>query len=162
MSRAIFEKIKKLLDDNKIQYEVLTHEPVYTSEQAAQMRGKGMDVGMRRGAKAMIFRVDDKYVQCIVPAHKIVDTKKVKVLLNAKKVKLASAEEVLHVTDCEIGSVPPFGNLFNLQVYCDKQLSEEIDFNAGLHDTSITMQRADWEKVVKPIIVDISGERSLS
>ena len=160
MSKAVFDKIKKLLDDFK--YELLTHEPVFTSAQAAKMRGKGMEEGMRRGAKAMIFKVDDKYVQCIVPAHKIVDAKKIKKLLGVKKVKLASAEEVLRVTDCEIGSVPPFGNLFNLPVYCDPELAEEIDFNAGLHDTSITMSRKDWEKIVKPVIADIGTERAVS
>lgn len=185
MSRAIFEKIKKLLDDNKIKYELLTHEPVYTSEQAAQMRGKGIVEGLKRGAKAMIFKyrkstnssddgfpntlknqkfltIDEKFIQFIVPAHKIVDVKKVKLLLNAKKIKMATPEEVLQVTDCEIGSVPPFGNLFNIQVYCDKELSEELDFNAGLHDTSITMKRIDWEKVVKPVICDIAKERAIS
>jgi len=162
MSRAVFEKIKKLLEENKIQYHLLTHEPVYTSELAAQMRGKGVAEGLRRGAKAMIFKVDEKYIQCIVPAHKIVDIKKVKELLNAKKIKMATPEEVLQVTDCEIGSVPPFGNLFNIEVYCDKELSEEIDFNAGLHDTSITMKRSEWEKVVKPIICDIAKERAVS
>ncbi len=162
MSRAVFEKIRKLLDDNKIKYQLLTHEPVYTSEQAAQMRGKGIAEGLRRGAKAMIFKIDEKYVQCIVPAHKIVDLKKVKALLSAKKIKMATPEEVLQVTDCEIGSVPPFGNLFNISVYCDKELSEEIDFNAGLHDTSITMKRIDWEKVVKPVICDIAKERAVS
>ena len=162
MSRAIFEKIKKLLDDDKIPHELLTHEPVFTSEQAAKMRGKGVEEGMRRGAKAMIFKVDEKYIQCIVPAHKIVDVKKVKLLLNAKKIKMASPEEVLQVTDCEIGSVPPFGNLFNVPVYCDPELSDDIDFNAGLHDTSITMRRIDWEKIVKPVIAVIGKERGAS
>ena len=162
MSQAVFEKIKKLLDDNKIEYKVLVHEPVYTSEQAAKMRGLGVELGMRRGAKAMILKCDDKFIQCIVPAHKIVDQKKIKKLLNVKKVKLASAEEVLQITNCEIGSVPPFGNLFNILVYCDPELSEEIDFNAGLHDTSITMKRKDWEIVVKPIIADIGAERGIS
>ncbi len=162
MSQAVFEKIKQLLEENKIPYKLLKHEPVYTSEQAAMMRGKGVLEGLKRGAKAMIFKVDGKYVQCIVPAHKIVDIKKVKSLLSAKKVKLASAEEVLQVTDCEIGSVPPFGNLFNLQVYCDNELAEEIDFNAGLHDTSMTMKRKDWEKVVKPVLCDICGEKGTS
>ena len=162
MSQAVFERIKQLLDENKVQYMLLKHEPVFTSEQAAKMRGKGVEEGLKRGAKAMIFRVDDNFIQCIVPAHKIVDIKKVKALLSAKKVKLASAEEVLKVTDCEIGSVPPFGNLFNLPVYCDPELAEEIDFNAGLHDTSMTMNRKDWEKAVKPIIVGISKERGPS
>ncbi len=162
MSHSVFEKIKKLLDDNKISYQLLTHEPVYTSEQAAKMRGKGIEEGLKRGAKAMIFKIDEKFIQFIVPAHKIVDVKKVKLLLNAKKIKMATPEEVLQVTDCEIGSVPPFGNLFNIQVYCDKELSEELDFNAGLHNTSITMKRIDWEKVVKPVICDIAKERAVS
>ncbi|MEM3154282.1 MAG: YbaK/EbsC family protein, partial [Candidatus Woesearchaeota archaeon] len=111
MSRAVFERIKKLLDDNKIQYVVLTHEPVYTSEQAAKMRGKGIEIGLKRGAKAMIFKCKDKFVQCILPANKIVDVKKLKALVGCTP-KLASPEEVLKLTDCEIGSVPPFGNLF--------------------------------------------------
>jgi Ala-tRNA(Pro) deacylase len=162
MSRAVFEKIKKILDDNKIQYYLLNHEPVYTSEQAAKMRGKGIAEGLKRGAKAMIFKVDESFVQCIIPAHKIVDVKKVKELLGAKKIKMATPGEVLQVTDCEIGSVPPFGNLFNLPVYCDPELSDEIDFNAGLHDTSITMKRSDWEKVVKPVIASIAKERGVS
>jgi Ala-tRNA(Pro) deacylase len=161
MSRVVFEKIKQLLDDNKIKYEVLTHEPVYTSEQAAKMRGKGVEIGLKRGAKAMIFKCKDKFVQCILPAHRIVDIKKLKALIGCRP-EMASAEEVLKVTDCEIGSVPPFGNLFNIPVYADPELHEELDFNAGLHDTSITMKRKDWEKVVKPIIADISKERAVS
>ncbi len=162
MSKAVFDKIKQVLDENNLKYQVRTHEPVFTSEQAAKMRGRGIEEGLRRGAKAMIFKVDDNFVQCIVPAHMIVDTKKVKALLKVKKVRLATAEEVLKVTDCEPGSVPPFGNLFNLPVYCDQNLAEEIDFNAGLHDTSITMKRIDWENVVKPIISDLSKERGVS
>ena len=162
MSQAVFEKIKKLLDDNKIEYELVKHEPVFTSEQAAKMRGKGMKEGMRRGAKAMIFKVNDYFVQCVVPAHKIVDLKKVKLEIGVKNVRLASAEEVLKVTDCEIGIVPPFGNLFNITVYCDYELAEEIDFNAGLHDTSITMKKSDWNKLVKPLVADIGTERDIS
>ena len=162
MSQAVFEKIKKLLDDNRIEYKILVHAPVYTSEQAAKMRGLGVELGMRRGAKAMIFRCDEMFIQFIVPAHKIVDMKKVKTLLSVKKIKLATPEEVLQITDCEIGSIPPFGNLFNIEVYADPEISEEIDFNAGLHDTSITMKRKDWEMVVKPIIADIGTERGLS
>jgi Ala-tRNA(Pro) deacylase len=161
VSSAVFEKIKKLLDENNIKYDVLKHEPVYTSEQAAKMRGKGVEAGLRRGAKAMILKLKDKFIQCIVPAHKIVDLKKVKELVGCRP-ELASSEEVLKVTDCEIGSVPPFGNLFGIQVFADPELSEELDFNAGLHDTSITMKRSDWEKVVKPIIMDIGGERGAS
>ena len=161
MSRAVFEKIKRLLDENNVPYQVRIHEPVFTSEQAAKMRGYGLEQGLRRGAKAMIFRCKDKFVQCVLPAHKIVDIKKLKELVGCRP-ELASAEEVLKVTDCEPGSVPPFGNLFNLQVFADPELNDELDFNAGLHDASITMKRSDWEKVVKPRIIAVSKERGAS
>jgi len=98
----------------------------------------------------------------VVPGNKIIDMKKLRKLTKAKNIRLATAEEVINTTACEPGSVPPFGSLFNIPVYADKNLAEEMDFNAGLHEVSITINRSDWEKVVKPIIVDIAGERAVS
>jgi Ala-tRNA(Pro) deacylase len=162
MSQSVFEKIKKLLDENKIRYKVLKHEPVFTSEQAAKARGFEVNEGMRRGAKAMVLKADDNFIQCVVPGNRVVNMKNVRKLLHVKSIRLATAEEVIKFLDCEPGSVPPFASLFNIPVYADKNLAEEIDFNAGLHDTSITIKRVDWEMIVKPIIVDIAGERAMS
>lgn len=156
----VLSEIKQLLDQNKIKYSLLEHEPVYTSEQAAQIRGRGVEEGLKRGAKAMIVRAEGKFYQFVIAAHKRISFKKVKQILKTKSVSLATAEEVKQITNCTPGSVPPFGNLFSIPVYMDKSLllNEEIDFNAGRHEVSITMKREDWQRVVSPIVEDFSEE----
>jgi len=154
----VLSEIKQLLEKNKINYSLLEHEPVYTSEQAAKIRGRGVEEGLKRGAKAMIVRAEGKFYQFVIAAHKRISFKKVKQILKTKSVSLATPEEVKQITDCTPGSVPPFGNLFKIQVYVDKSLlfNEEIDFSAGRHEVSITMKREDWQKIVNPIIEDFS------
>ncbi len=149
-----FKKIKNLLDNNKIIYEIKEHEPVFTSEQAAKVRG----IELKSGAKSMIVKSEGKFYNLIISAAKKIDFNKIKKILNKKSVSLATPEEVLKNTGCEIGSVPPFGNLFNLTIYCDPSLleNEYIDFNAGLHNLSIRMKSKDWVVIVNPIIIDFS------
>ena len=149
-----FEKIKNVLNKAKVKYEVIDHEPVYTSEDAARVRG----VDIKIGAKSMIIISDGKFYNFVLSAAKKIDWNKVKKILLSNHVGFATPEEVLDNIHCEIGSVPPFGNLYNLKVYCDSYLleNEEIEFNAGLHTRSIRMKAKDWAQVVKPEIVDFS------
>ena len=154
MSKQILDKIKKLLDNNQVQYKVMEHAPVRTSEEAARVRG----ISLKSGAKSMIVRSEGKFYDFILSAEKRLDWNKIKVILNSKSAGLATPEEVLKITDCEIGSVPPFGNVVNLKVYCDPSLldSKTIDFNAGLLTVSINMELKDWLDVVKPEVVGFS------
>lgn len=151
---TVFEQIKNLLDKNNISYEVKEHEPVYTSEQAAKARGEDIKIG----AKALVLKVDDKFVMLVLSAAKKIDNKKLKQELNTKKLRFATPEEVKEKTGCVPGSVPPFGNLFGLEVYVDKSLleNEEIAFNAGLHEKSIKMRRQDYLGIIKHHLINIS------
>ena len=147
-----FEKIKQFLDSSNIKYEVIEHEPVFTSEDAARVRGADLKIG----AKSMIIRSEGKFYNFVLSAAKKLDWKKIKTLLKSDSVSLASPEEVKEAINCEIGSVPPFGSLYHLKVYCDPFLLENefIDFNAGLHTISINMKSNDWLKLVNPEVVD--------
>lgn len=162
MSRAVFEKIKKLLDKNKAEYKILEHEPTPTSMDAARVREKltGMPASecLKRGAKAMILRSGGKFYQFVLSAAKKIDMNEAKKLLSVQSLSFASPEEVEKATDCVPGSVPPFGNLFKLPVYVDKSFleNEEIDFNAGEQTLSIFMKRDDWLNAVKPIVAEFS------
>ncbi|HLC58310.1 MAG TPA: YbaK/EbsC family protein [Candidatus Nanoarchaeia archaeon] len=149
-----FEKIKKFLDSNKIKYEVLEHESVFTSEDAARVRNAKLE----EGAKSMVVRSSGKFYNFVLSASKKLDWNKIKEILNTKSASLASPEEVLSNIHCEIGSVPPFGNLYGLEVYCDPSLLNnlEIEFNAGLHTNSIRMKAEDWKRIVKPIVIDFT------
>ena len=102
-----------------------------------------------------ILRSKGKFYQFVVPGDKSLDFKKAKRLLNTSSLSLATHDEVLKLTDCTVGSVPPFGILWNIPVYADNSLAKEIDFSAGLHEKSIAILLADWKRVVKPIMADI-------
>lgn len=149
-----FKKIKEFLDNNKISYEILEHEPVYTSEDAAKIRKSDIN----KGAKSMIVRSEGKFYNFVLSGAKKIDWNKIKKILKSKSASLAAPEEVLKVVNCKIGSVAPFGNLYNLKVYCDPFLLENefIEFNAGLHTKSIKMKSKDWIKIVNPEIVEFT------
>lgn len=155
----IFKAICELLDKHNITYTVLEHTPVYTSEQAAKVRGRGAEA-LKHGAKAMVLRSGGTFYQFVIAANERMDFKRVKKILNSSSVTLATPEEVKEVTGLTIGSIPPFGNLFNLDVYVDKSLLqvEEIDFSAGSHDKSITMKLKDYLEIVKPKVVNFRKE----
>ena len=149
-----FETIKKKLDSEGVSYKILEHEPVWTSEQAAVVRGYSPEEGMKRGAKAMIIRSEGRFYQFVLPGDKKLDFKAIKRILDTESASLATADEVEKVIGCEPGAVPPFGTLFGIPMYVDKRLleNEEIDFNAGKHEITITMKAEDWVKVVKPVV----------
>src|SRR3989304_1738499 len=106
MKMSIFEKIKSILDEKKIKYKSKYHEPVYTSEQAAMARGDNL----KQGAKAIIMKVDKDFVLLVLSAEKRIDSKKLKKMLNSKRLSFADLNEVKSF-DLVPGSVPPFGSV---------------------------------------------------
>jgi Ala-tRNA(Pro) deacylase len=149
----VFEKIKKILDANKIKYSVKHHEAVYTSEQAAKVRVDNI----RQGAKAIIMKTDNGFVLLVLSAEKRIDSKKVKALLGTKSASFADVDKVKEF-GLQPGSVPPFGSVIGLKTYVDRSLLEnkKISFNAGSLTDSIEMELNDYLKVESPIISDFS------
>ncbi|MBI4440054.1 aspartate--tRNA ligase [Candidatus Woesearchaeota archaeon] len=150
----LFGKIRESLDREKIVYEVLEHKAVFTSEEAAKVRG----TQLRQGCKALVCKADGSLVQVVVPGDREIDAGKVKKELKVKDVNLANADDVKRISGCSIGAVPPFGNLFGLKVYFDKKVQEndEVAFNAGLHTKSIKMKAKDLIKVTGGVVKDFS------
>ena len=151
-ANAVFNKIKDVLNKEKIDYEVLEHKPVYTSKEAAEVRG----TELRQGTKALVLKTEEGFIQACVAGNKELDIEKLQKITLFKKLELANAKEVRQATGCNIGSVPPFGNLFNLKVYFDKSVLENeiVAFNAGQHTKSIKMKAKDLVKVVNPVVGD--------
>lgn len=151
--------IESLLTEHDILYKKFEHEPVRTSEEAAAARP---EYSLSQGAKALIVRVkingEKKFVQIVVPADKKFDSAKARKALGASDIRFATEEEVLTITDgVQSGGVPPFGNLWNLPVYCDQSLldNEEIIFNAGDRAVSIALLSEDWKRVVDPTVAEL-------
>lgn len=144
--------ILAFLKDSGVSFDQLEHEHVHTSEEAARVRG----TEIADAAKALVFETGSgKLVECVVPGHRRVDLKKLKIVLGEKNAKLASPERVLKAAGCTVGCIPPFGNLFSppLAMYVDPEVlaRDRIVFSAGSHYHSIRMRPEDWVKLANPI-----------
>lgn len=159
----VTRKITSILEENKVWFETFEHEPVRTSEEAAKIR---IGYTLNQGAKAMILRIkisntDKKFIMCVLPANLKLDFNKVKNLFSAKDVRFASELEVEEITGRVLpGGVPPFGNLFNLEVTADPKLfdNEKIVFNAGDRSFSVGMYSKDYKSIVNPKVEAINAE----
>lgn len=155
MSKAVFERIKELLRNNDVSYKEFHHKKVLTSGEAAKARGTRID----QGAKSLIMMSSDReLIDVVVPADKRVHLRKVKRFINSKNVSLVHPDEVLRATDCEVGSVPPFGNIFSIRVLLDREFvnKKEMAFSAGTHYDSLMIKVEDYIRVVSPEIGDFS------
>lgn len=145
---TVYKKIIILLKERAIDYQEFEHEPVLTSEQAAQARGTAIG----QGAKALVMMADSLPIMLVISAAYKIDTKKFKHLFNIEDLKMATPEEVEKITGTKVGAVPPFGNLFSLPTYVEETLgvNKKIAFNAGLHTKSIEVSFKDYISIVKP------------
>ena len=152
------KSIQELLDRNGVWFEVSEHEPVYTSEQAAKVRGDEL----KTGVKALVMKTrEGSFVLGLVAADRKIDLKKLAKIVKTKKLRLAPPQDVIKITGCEVGSVHPFGNLHKLPTYLDTSILENdmVNFNAGLHTVSIHMKTKDLIKTIKPAIENFSIKR---
>ena len=148
MALAVFDRLSSLLQGKGVEFSVLQHAPVFTSEEAAAVRG----TSLASGAKALICKADEQFVLIVLPADRRLASKQVRKEAGVKSLRFATREEVEQLTGLAPGSIPPFGSLFNLPTWCDSRLSEQarINFNAGDHAVSISMTYEDFLKAETP------------
>ncbi len=149
------ERLERVLHELGVQYRVTPHHLAYTAQEVAMTEHiSGYDI-----AKVVIIMADHSPVMTALPAPHRVDLEKVRHALGAKTARLASEKEFGELfPDCEIGAMPPFGNLYGVPVLVDRSLAfdPEITFNAGTHRETMTLAYADFERLVRPRVVDIS------
>lgn len=145
-------KLKEYLDSNQVKYEVLTHEIAFTAQDtaaAAHVSGKEL-------AKSVVVSADDHFVLAILPANLKIDLGRLKNVLKAGAVRLAHESEFNSLfPGCDRGAMPPFGNLYGIDIYVDESLArdEEIVFNACTHVDAIRMKYKDFARLAEPKIV---------
>jgi Ala-tRNA(Pro) deacylase len=143
------KKLKSFLDENKVKYISIQHSSAYTAQEIAAIAHiPGKDL-----AKTVIIKIDGKMAMAVLPASYKVSFDNLKDTLGVKEVRLAYEQEFMDkFPDCEVGAMPPFGNLYGMDVYLAESLSEdeEIAFNACSHTELIKMSFIDFERLVKP------------
>ena len=146
---SVAPKLKEYLDSNDVEYNILTHEIAYTAQDtaaAAHVSGKEL-------AKSVVVNVDGEFVLAILPAHLKVDLDRLKETANAKTVRLAHESEFATLfPGCDRGAMPPFGNLYGIEIFVDQSLTrdDEIVFNACTHVDAIRMKYTDFERLAHP------------
>lgn len=151
------KRLREHLDDRQINYAVITHSPAYTAQKVAA----STHISGRTIAKTVIVRTDEDLIMVVLPANHLIHLKKLRKFLGTEDVALAREREFIdRFPDCEVGTMPPFGNLYDMQVYVAKELTkdEEIAFNAGSYQELIRMKYEDFANLVKPIVGDFSVE----
>lgn len=149
------KKLTEFLDSQGVKYVTMKHSPAYTAQEIAaeaHIPGKAL-------AKTVIIKIDGRMAMAVLPASYKVDFKLLKKQAKAKKVELASEKEFKDLfPECEVGAMPPFGNLYEMDVFVSESLveDEEIAFNAGSHTELIKVLYKDFEALVKPTVLKYS------
>jgi len=157
----IADEIERVLIARSCWYERFLHEPVRTSAEASEVRP---EYSLAQGTKALIVRAKKdgkkRFLMLVVPGNKRFDKEKLKIATGYSDVRFASEEEVGEITHGILpGGVPPWGQLFNLEVIVDTTVfdNERVIFNAGDKRVSIGMRSEDYRLIVNPVVADISG-----
>jgi len=149
-------KLIEFLNSNEIKYVIISHSKAYTSQEiaaSAHIPGKEM-------AKTVMVKTDGKMTMAVLPASYKVNFDQLKEATGTGKIQLASEQEFADMfPECEIGAMPPFGNLYGMEVFVAATLAEdeEIAFNAGSHTELIRLLYKDFERLVKPKVVKFSS-----
>jgi Ala-tRNA(Pro) deacylase len=149
-------KLTEFLDSQHIRYSVIEHHtPVYTAQEiaaTAHISGKQL-------AKTVMVKLDGKLAMAVLPASQRVHLNRLRELTGAQTIELARESEMkARFPDCQVGAMPPFGNLYDIPVYAAQNLSSEIEiaFCAGSHTELVQMAFDDFTRLVEPVVLDFA------
>jgi Ala-tRNA(Pro) deacylase len=148
-------KLREFLDSQRVKYVTVSHSPAYTAQEiaaSAHVRGKDM-------AKTVVVTLDGRMAMAVLPASRKVGFDLLREASGADNVQLASERAFSDMfPGCEVGAMPPFGNLYGMDVYVSRMLAEdaEIAFNAGSHTELVRMAYEDFVRLVNPKVVRLA------
>ena len=148
-------KLKEFLDREKVKYISLIHSTAYTAQEVAA----SAHIAGRELAKVVIVELDGKMAMAVLPANRKIVLQDLREITGSDQVKFASEEEFRRkFPDCETGAMPPFGNLYGMDVFVAESLThnDEIAFNAGSHTEVVKMAYKDFERLVQPKVMSFT------
>lgn len=149
------KKLKSFLDDSGVKYVCLIHSKAYTAPEvaaSAHIPGRAM-------AKVVIVELDGEMAMVVLPSNRKVVLQDLREVTGSDQVRFASEETFKNrFPDCEIGAMPPFGNLYGMEVFVAESLvsNSDIAFNAGSHEEVIKLAYRDFERLVQPKVMSFT------
>jgi len=151
------KRLKEFLDDHFVKYVSIIHSQAFTSQEiaaSAHIPGKEL-------AKTVMAKVDGEMVMAVLPASYKLVLDLLRNAAGAEHVELATEQEFRDLfPECEVGAMPPFGNLYDMDVFVSESLTEDekIAFNAGSHTELIRLAFEDYRRLVEPTVAKISSK----
>ena len=149
------KRLKEFLNENGVKFVSISHSQAFTAQEiaaAAHVSGKEL-------AKTVMVKLDGELAMAVLPAPEHVSVSRLQKIAGAQKVEVAAEEDFAdRFPGCELGAMPPFGNLWDLDVFVDQRLreDEQIVFNAGSHTELLKLAYSDFERLVKPVVGTLS------
>jgi len=154
----ILKRLTDFLDGHQLKYVLIQHSPAFTAREVAV----SAHIPFREVAKTVVLNIDKEHVLAILPSTEMVDLNILRNSLGTHAVRLTSETEFNSLfPECEIGAMPPFGNLFSMKVIVSESLTEDeyIAFNAGTHRDLIKLPYADFERLAQPKVLPFTAPR---
>jgi Ala-tRNA(Pro) deacylase len=148
--------LEQYLREFRVPFSTLSHGAAYRATEVAARAG----VPCRQMAKPVLVDIDGALAMAVVPADARVDLARLREVTDAGSVRLAGEAEFQdRFPECEPGAMPPFGNLYGMALYVDRQLADDgsVCFNAGSHTDLLRMRYADFERLANPCVADIAA-----
>ena len=153
--------LKYFLDSHNVKYSIISHSTAYTAQEIAELAHiPGMEL-----AKTVVVWIDEDLALAVLPASHQIDLYLLKEAAGARTVAIATEAEFKdRFPDCEVGAMPPFGNLFGMKVFAEKILArdKEIAFNAGSHHELVRLSYDEFERLAMPQVAKFSAGRFVS
>jgi len=150
------QKLRSFLEDNGVKFVTIGHSPAFTAQEiAASAHVPGKEL-----AKTVMVKIDGELVMAVLPATDKVSMDRMCAVTGAHDAELATEADFRGVfPDCEVGAMPPFGNLWDLQVFVDQRLreDEQIAFNAGSHTELVKLPYSEFERLVHPTVAHLAA-----
>jgi Ala-tRNA(Pro) deacylase len=152
------KKLREFLDQQGVKYATISHPVAYTAQEIATLT----HISNKELAKTVIVKIDSALAMAVLPASYAVDLPLLKAATGARTISLAKEAEFKdRFPECDIGAMPPCGNLYGMAVYVDESLTKDKDiaFNAGSHGELLQVSYGDFERLVKPTVLKFAGSR---
>ncbi|MBI5192232.1 MAG: YbaK/EbsC family protein [Nitrospirae bacterium] len=149
------ERMENMLINNRVSFKTYKHPEAFTAQEiAASLHIPGKEL-----AKVVMVKASKRFIMTVLPASWMVDINRLKEIVHEKDLMLASEEEFkMLFPDCEAGAEPPMGNLYNIDTYVDRSLTDDdhIFFNAGNHYETVEISYKDYARLVHPMIAEFA------
>lgn len=142
------KKLQEFLDNHQIKYTTLAHPPAFTAQEVAA----NAHISGKQLVKTVIIKVDEHLAMMVLPAKDKVAFEALQKAIGGKVTLAEESDFKEKFHGCELGAIPPFGNLYDMPVFISSHLhhQDHILFSAGSHAELIEMGFHDFERLVKP------------